>query len=173
MDPNGGLNIDPREYNEFELERITRRFAQELIKKEYISPSENVPAPDMGTGTREMAWIADVYRMLHPHDLNAIACVTGKPVSQGGIDGRVEATGRGVFYALQEFFRHPEDVKRAGLEGTLEGKRVIVQGLGNVGFHSAKGLPRNKCCTFQGNDLTLGVWTSKLSERSMKPWLRC
>ena len=134
----GGLNIDPREYNEFELERITRRFAQELIKKGYISPSENVPAPDMGTGTREMAWIADTYSTFHPHDINAIACVTGKPVSQGGIEGRVEATGRGVFYALQEFFRHPEDVKRAGLEGTLEGKRIIVQGLGNVGYHTAK-----------------------------------
>lgn len=134
----GGLTIDPREYNEFELERITRRFAQELIKKDYISPSENVPAPDMGTGTREMAWIADTYQTLHPHDLNAIACVTGKPVSQGGIAGRVEATGRGVFYALQEFFRNPEDVKLAGLEGSLEGKRVVVQGLGNVGFHATK-----------------------------------
>ena len=134
----GGLNINPRDYNEFELERITRRFAQELIKKQCISPSENVPAPDMGTGTREMAWIADTYRTLFPHDLNAIACVTGKPVSQGGIEGRVEATGRGVFYALQEFFRHPEDVKRAHLEGGLGGKRAIIQGLGNVGFHAAK-----------------------------------
>lgn len=134
----GGLNIDPKQYNEFELERITRRFAQELIKKDYVSPSENVPAPDMGTSTREMAWIVDTYRMLHPHDLNATACVTGKPVSQGGISGRVEATGRGVFYALQEFFRHPEDVKRAGLEGGLEGKRVVVQGLGNVGYHAVK-----------------------------------
>ena len=134
----GGLNIDPRDYTEMELERITRRFAQELIKKGCISPSENVPAPDIGTGTREMAWIADTYQTLHPHDLNAIACVTGKPVSQGGIEGRVEATGRGVFYALQEFFRHPEDVKRAHLEGGLEGKRIIIQGLGNVGFHAAK-----------------------------------
>jgi glutamate dehydrogenase (NAD(P)+) len=134
----GGLNIDPRQYDEFELERITRRFAQELIKKGYISPSENVPAPDMGTGTREMAWIADTYQTLHPHDLNAIACVTGKPVSQGGIEGRVEATGRGVFYAIQEFFRHPEDVKQAGLEGGLQGKRAVIQGLGNVGFHTAK-----------------------------------
>lgn len=134
----GGLNINPRDYNEFELERITRRFAMELIKKGYISPSENVPAPDMGTGTREMAWIADTYRTLKTHDLNAIACVTGKPVSQGGISGRVEATGRGVFYAIQEYFRHPEDVKRAGLEGGLEGKRAVVQGLGNVGYHAAK-----------------------------------
>jgi glutamate dehydrogenase (NAD(P)+) len=134
----GGLLIEPKEYTEEQLERITRRFAQELAKKDYISPSENVPAPDMGTGPREMAWMADTYRTLHPHDLNAIACVTGKPVTQGGIPGRTEATGRGVQYALQELFRHPDDVARAHLEGGLEGKRVIVQGLGNVGYHAVK-----------------------------------
>lgn len=134
----GGLCIDPRDYNEFELERITRRFAHELIKKGYIDPALNVPAPDMGTGTREMAWIVDTYRNLHPDDINAIACVTGKPFTQGGIQGRVEATGRGVQYGIQEFFRHPQDVKKAGLEGQLSGKTAIVQGLGNVGYHAAK-----------------------------------
>ena len=134
----GGLCIDPREYNAHELELITRRFAQELIKKGYINPALNVPAPDMGTGEREMAWIADTYRSLHPEDINAIACTTGKPFSQGGIQGRVEATGRGVFYGIKEFFNNPEDVKNAGLEGNLEGKRIIVQGLGNVGFHATK-----------------------------------
>ena len=134
----GGLTIDPREYNEFELERITRRFAQELIKKGYINPALNVPAPDMGTGAREMAWIADTYRNLHPEDINTIACVTGKPETQGGIRGRTEATGRGVQYALQEYFRHPEDVARAGLKGDLAGKRIVIQGLGKVGYHAAK-----------------------------------
>ena len=134
----GGLCIDPREYDEYELELITRRFAQELIKKGYINPALNVPAPDMGTGEREMAWIADMYRSLHPEDINAIACTTGKPFSQGGIQGRVEATGRGVFYGIVEFFNNSEDVKNAGLEGNLEGKRIIVQGLGNVGFHATK-----------------------------------
>lgn len=134
----GGLCINPEEYNEFELERITRKFAQELAEKGYISPSLNVPAPDMGTGPREMSWIMDTYKTLFPNDINAIACVTGKPVSQRGIRGRVEATGRGVQYGLQEFFRHPEDVKRAGLNGSLEGKRIIVQGLGNVGYYAAK-----------------------------------
>ena len=134
----GGLCIDPREYDEDEIERITRRFAQELIKKGYIDPALNVPGPDLGTGEREMAWIADTYRSLHPEDINAIACTTGKPFSQGGIRGRIEATGRGVFYGLKEFFNHPEDVSRAGLEGGLEGKRVIVQGFGNVGFHATK-----------------------------------
>ena len=134
----GGLLIDPRQYQEEELESITRRFTQELARKGYISPSLNVPAPDMGTGPREMAWIADAFRSLFPSDINAIACVTGKPVSQGGIVGRTEATGRGVQYALQAFFSYPEDVKEAGLEGGLEGKRIVVQGLGNVGYHAAK-----------------------------------
>lgn len=134
----GGLCIDPKEYTEDELERITRRFARELAKKGYISPAQNVPGPDLGTGPREMVWIMDTYRTLFPNDINAIACVTGKPPTQGGIVGRVEATGRGVTYAIREFFRHADDVARAGLSGGLEGKRVIVQGLGNVGYHVAK-----------------------------------
>jgi len=134
----GGLCIDPREYDEDELERITRRFAYELAKRDLIDPAQNVPAPDMGTGEREMAWIADQYARMNTTDINARACVTGKPPHAGGIQGRVEATGRGVQYALQEFFRHPEDVAIAGLSGSLDGKRVVVQGLGNVGYHAAK-----------------------------------
>ncbi len=134
----GGLCIDPRDWEEHELEQITRRFAYELAKRDLINPSQNVPAPDMGTGEREMSWIADQYRRMNTTDINANACVTGKPPHAGGIKGRVEATGRGVQYALQEFFRHPRDVAAAGLSGTLEGKRVIVQGLGNVGYHAAK-----------------------------------
>lgn len=134
----GGLRIDPRQYDEHELEQITRRFAYELAKRDLIHPSQNVPAPDMGTGEREMAWIADQYARMNTTDINARACVTGKPPNAGGIAGRVEATGRGVQYALQEFFRHPEDVAKSGLTGSLDGKRVIVQGLGNVGYHAAK-----------------------------------
>ncbi len=134
----GGLQIDPRDWEEHEMELITRRFTYELTKRDLINPAQNVPAPDMGTGEREMAWMVDQYRRMNTTDINAAACVTGKPLNAGGIQGRVEATGRGVQYALREFFRHPEDVKRARLEGTLDGKRVIVQGLGNVGFHAAK-----------------------------------
>ncbi|MCD9148632.1 Glu/Leu/Phe/Val family dehydrogenase [Pseudophaeobacter flagellatus] len=134
----GGLCIDPRKYEEHELERITRRFAYELAKRDLIHPSQNVPAPDMGTGEREMAWIADQYARMNTTDINARACVTGKPLNAGGIAGRIEATGRGVQYALREFFRHPEDIAKAGLEGKLKGKRIIVQGLGNVGYHAAK-----------------------------------
>ena len=134
----GGLLIDPSSYTENELETITRVFARELIDRGMISPGGNVPAPDMGTGQREMAWIADEYKRLRPQEINHLACVTGKPVTAGGIRGRVEATGRGLQYILREFFRHPEDMKLAGLSGTLEGKTVIVQGLGNVGYHAAK-----------------------------------
>ncbi|CUH75244.1 Glutamate dehydrogenase [Tritonibacter multivorans] len=134
----GGLCIDPREYEEHELERITRRFAYELAKRDLINPSQNVPAPDMGTGEREMAWIADQYQRMNTTDINGKACVTGKPLNAGGISGRVEATGRGVQYALKEFFRYEEDKAMARLSGTLDGKRVIVQGLGNVGYHAAK-----------------------------------
>jgi len=134
----GGLCIDPRQYDEHELELITRRFAYELIKRDLIHPSQNVPAPDMGTGEREMAWIADQYARMNTTDINSRACVTGKPLNAGGISGRVEATGRGVQYALQEFFRDPQGIKQAGLSGSLDGKRVIVQGLGNVGYHAAK-----------------------------------
>ncbi len=134
----GGLCINPRDYDEHELELITRRFAYELIKRDLIHPSQNVPAPDMGTGEREMSWIADQYARMNTTDINAKACVTGKPINAGGIAGRIEATGRGVQYALREFFREPADVKKAGLSGTLDGKRLIIQGLGNVGYHAAK-----------------------------------
>ncbi len=134
----GGLCIDPRAWDEHELEQITRRFAYELIKRDLISPAQNVPAPDMGTGEREMAWIADQYARMNTTDINAKACVTGKPPHAGGIQGRVEATGRGVQFALREFFRHPEDAMKAGLSGGLDGKRIVVQGLGNVGYYAAK-----------------------------------
>ncbi len=142
----GGLCIDPRAWDEHELEQITRRFAYELIKRDLIHPAQNVPAPDMGTGEREMAWIADQYMRMNTTDINGRACVTGKPPHAGGIQGRVEATGRGVQYALREFFRHREDLAKAGLKGTLDGKRVIVQGLGNVGYHAAKFLAEEDGC---------------------------
>jgi len=134
----GGLVIDPSQYERDEMEMITRRFTLELIRKGFLSPSTNVPAPDIGTGQREMAWMADTYKHLYPEDINYVACVTGKPVHHGGIQGRVEATGRGVQFALREFFRHPEDIKMANLTGQLEGKTCVIQGLGNVGYHAAK-----------------------------------
>ena len=142
----GGLCIDPRDYDEHELELITRRFAYELIKRDMINPAQNVPAPDMGTGEREMAWIADQYKRMNTTDINGVACVTGKPINAGGIHGRTEATGRGVQYALHAFFRDSKGLAKAGLEGTMRGKRVIVQGLGNVGYHAAKFLSEEDGC---------------------------
>lgn len=142
----GGLCIDPREYDEYELELITRRFAYELIKRDMINPAQNVPAPDMGTGEREMAWIADQYKRMNTTDINGVACVTGKPTNGGGIQGRTEATGRGVQYALHAFFRDRDGLAKANLSGTLEGKRVVVQGLGNVGYHAAKFLSEEDGC---------------------------
>ena len=133
----GGLCIDPKEFEDHELELITRRFAYELVKRNLIHPSQNVPAPDMGTGEREMAWIADQYTRMNTTDINGRACVTGKPINAGGIAGRIEATGRGIQYALREFFRHPKDRAAAGLKGNLEGKNIIIQGLGNVGYHAS------------------------------------
>ncbi len=134
----GAIALDPRAYTPEELERITRRYTTELVRKNFIGPAVDVPAPDMGTGEREMAWMADTYIMLHPNDINSLACVTGKPVAQGGIHGRTEATGRGIQYALREFFRHADLVAATGLQGDLAGKRIAVQGFGNVGSHFAR-----------------------------------
>jgi glutamate dehydrogenase (NAD(P)+) len=142
----GGLLIDPSKYTRDDMQRITRRFARELIRKGFLSPATNVPAPDMGTGEREMAWITDTYRQLHPEDINYLGCVTGKPVAHGGLRGRTEATGRGVVYAIREFFRNPDDVQTAGLKPGLGGKSVVVQGLGNVGYHAAKLLDEEDEC---------------------------
>ncbi|HET7039827.1 MAG TPA: Glu/Leu/Phe/Val dehydrogenase [Gemmatimonadales bacterium] len=134
----GGVRIDPKRYTVNELERITRRFTFELWKKAFIGPGIDVPAPDMGTGSREMAWVADTYNQLAASDLNSSACVTGKPVSQGGIAGRNEATGRGVYYGLVEACQVADDMKRLGLKPGVGGKRFVVQGLGNVGYYAAK-----------------------------------
>lgn len=134
----GGVKVDPRNYSAVELEHLTRRYTSELIKKNFIGPGLDVPAPDYGTGEREMAWIVDTYTAFNPGQIDAAGCVTGKPISQGGIRGRREATGRGVFYGLKEAFSIKEDMDKLGMTTGLEGKTVVVQGLGNVGFHAAK-----------------------------------
>jgi glutamate dehydrogenase (NAD(P)+) len=134
----GGINISPRQTPVDILENVTRRYTTELVKKNFIGPGIDVPAPDFGTGEREMAWILDTYMTLRPGEIDGYACVTGKPVSQNGIHGRTEATGRGVVYALNEVCSYEDDMKGLGLTKGLEGKRVIVQGLGNVGYHTAR-----------------------------------
>lgn len=133
----GGIKIDKSEYSERELERITRRYTYELIKKDFIGPGSDVPAPDYATGAREMGWILDTYRQL-TSNINSEACVTGKPVPMGGIRGRTEATGRGVYFGIREACENREDMDDLGLKHGLPGKTFIVQGLGNVGYHAAK-----------------------------------
>jgi glutamate dehydrogenase (NAD(P)+) len=142
----GGVNLDPRQYTREQLERITRRYTAELVRKNFIGPGINVPAPDLGTGEQEMAWIADTYDALTPGSIDSLACVTGKPVSQGGIAGRREATGRGVQYGIREAFKFPADTKACGLDGGLAGKRVAIQGFGTVGYHVAKLLSEEDGC---------------------------
>jgi glutamate dehydrogenase (NAD(P)+) len=134
----GGVRIDAKKYTADEIQLITRRYTSELIKSNFIGPGVDVPAPDYGTGPREMAWIADTYMAFHPGQIDALACVTGKPVTQGGIRGRVEATGRGIYFGLREACMQTEDMRALGLTPGLAGKRVVVQGLGNVGYHAAK-----------------------------------
>ena len=134
----GGVKINPKKYSVETLEKITRRYTTELIRKNFIGPGIDVPAPDYGTGSREMAWIADTYATFNPGAINASACVTGKPERQNGIKGRTEATGRGVFYGLREACSKEEDMKALGLTKGIAGKTMVIQGLGNVGYHTAR-----------------------------------
>jgi glutamate dehydrogenase (NAD(P)+) len=134
----GGIKINPKNYSTYELEKITRRYTSELVKKNFIGPGIDVPAPDYGTGEREMSWIFDTYQSLKPGEIDAAGCVTGKPITQGGVHGRKEATGLGVFFGIREVCNMPDIMKKQGLAPGIENKKVIVQGLGNVGYYSAK-----------------------------------
>lgn len=134
----GGIKLNPKKYSTYELEKVTRRYTSELVKKNFIGPGIDVPAPDYGTGEREMAWIVDTYISLKPGEIDGAGCVTGKPITQGGVRGRKEATGLGVFFGIREVCNMPNVMKKLGLTTGIEGKTVIVQGLGNVGYHSAK-----------------------------------
>ncbi len=147
----GGVKVSTRLYDEEQLEKITRRYTVELVRKGFIGPGIDVPAPDYGTGSREMAWILDTYQQLNNGELDSAACVTGKPVNQNGIRGRTEATGRGVFYGLRELLSYEKDCEKWGIEPGIEGKTMVIQGLGNVGSYT--GLISTK----EGGAIVVGV----------------
>lgn len=147
----GGVKINPWELTELDREKVTRRYTHELIKRNFIGPSIDVPAPDYGTGPQEMAWIYDTYRTFKGDDINAAGCVTGKPVNLNGIQGRTEATGRGVFYGLRTVLEQAKEMKAIGLEPGIEGKKIVVQGLGNVGSYAAK------ICQDEGGAVIVGI----------------
>ncbi len=132
----GGVKVSPRKYNAEALEKITRRYTVELVRKNFIGPGIDVPAPDYGTGPREMAWILDTYQQMKNGEIDSAGCVTGKPVNQNGIRGRTEATGRGVYYGLRELVNNKDAMKRLGMEPGMAGKRLVIQGLGNVGSYT-------------------------------------
>lgn len=178
----GALKINPADWTEDELERITRRFTQELSRRDLIHPGRNVPAPDMGTGEREMAWMADEFRKTGRSDaINQAACVTGKPVARGGIEGRIEATGRGVQYALNAYLSHPHTAPISG-QKSVKGLTIVVQGFGNVGYHAAKflaedgalitGIVEHDCAIFDpaGLDVdAVAAWRGKTGSSSDFP----
>ena len=154
----GGISFNPRNYTRDQVQQITRRYTAELVRKNFIGPGINVPAPDLGTGEREMAWIADTYDAMTPAQIDTQACVTGKPITQGGIRGRKEATGRGVQFGIREAFKNKDDIKRCGLKPGLAGKRVAIQGFGNVGYHAAKFLTQeDDCKVIAVGDISGGV----------------
>ncbi|SEJ62429.1 glutamate dehydrogenase (NAD(P)+) [Cyclobacterium xiamenense] len=154
----GGVTIDPTKYTTDQLEKITRRYTSELIKKKFIGPAIDVPAPDYGTSSREMAWIVDTFEAFNPEVINAKGCVTGKPLSQHGIEGRTEATGMGVFIGIREAVSVREDMEALGLGVGLAGKKIIVQGFGNVGYYSAKYLQEAGAKIIGIAEYNGGIW---------------
>jgi glutamate dehydrogenase (NAD(P)+) len=141
----GGVVCNPKELSQSELERMTRRFTSEIVNE--IGPEKDIPAPDVGTDPRVMAWIFDTYSMNKGHSV--LGVVTGKPLNLGGSLGRLEATARGAHYCTREA------VQKQGR--TLDGMRVAVQGFGNVGSYYAKFVSEDGAKVIALSDSTGGV----------------
>lgn len=136
----GGVQIEPKDYSQNELEKITRRYAMELTKKGFLGPGIDCLGPDMGTNEQIMTWIKDTYvNMKGEKDINAEGCCTGKFINQGGIKGRAESTGLGVYYCAKELLNTDSFIKAAGLgRKGVQDKTFIMQGFGAVGYWAAK-----------------------------------
>ena len=142
----GGVRVDPRKLSRQELENLTRRYTAEIIL--LIGPDLDIPAPDMGTDEQTMAWMMDTYSMTQGRTVPGV--VTGKPLIVGGSAGRREATGRGIVYALYQAARH--------LGQELRGRKIVVQGFGNVGSVAARLLWREGCLIAGVSDVKGGIW---------------
>jgi len=131
----GGVKINHRNYSQAELERVTRKYTMELIKKGFIGAAVDCLGPDMGTNEQTMTWIKDTYMHVKgEQDINAEGCCTGKFIQQGGISGRAESTGLGVYYAVRELLGFKSFTEKVGLTPGIKDKTFIVQGFGAVGY---------------------------------------
>lgn len=169
----GGIKIDSKDYSITELERITRRYTFELYSRNSLGPNTYVPATDYGTTSREMSWIYSTYKTLSNSNIDSAASVTSKNIAQGGVSGRKEATGRGVFIGLRELLEDKEEMAKINLKTGIKDKKVIIQGFGNVGFHTAyfleaAGAKIIGICEYNGS-----IYNSDgLSPDSVKSWLK-
>ena len=140
----GGIRFNPRNYSRGEIERATRRYTLELAKKGFIGASIDVPGPDMGTDQQVMTWMKDTYQNIYgDKDVNAEGCVTGKFLRHGGIQGRNESTGLGVYYGIREMLNNDDFCAKAKLAKGIDGKTFVIQGFGAVGSWAAKFLSKD------------------------------
>jgi len=140
----GGIKINPRELSQGELERVTRSYTMQLIKKGFIGAAVDCLGPDMGTNEQVMTWIKDTYMNVKgEQDINAEGCCTGKFIAQGGITGRAESTGLGVYYAIREMTSYKTFIDKVGLPKGIKGRTFGVQGFGAVGYWASHFLQKD------------------------------
>lgn len=157
----GGVNCDPTLLSRKELQRLTRRYTSEILIM--IGPEIDIPAPDVGTNEQIMAWMMDTYSMHKGYSVPGI--VTGKPLSIGGSQGRTAATGQGLFFILAEALKQKHQ--------SLAGKKVVIQGFGNVGSNTAEILHREGAIIVGVSDVNSGVASSKgLDIQKLMEWVK-
>lgn len=158
----GGLKIDPSKYSTHELARATRRYTIEMAKKNMIGSAIDVPGPDIGTDSRIMNWMKETFVTYYgERDLFSSGCVTGKSLEQGGIDGRAESTGLGVYYGIREAFDNQIVCEKIGTKVGLNGKTFIIQGFGNVGYWAAHFLKMAGATMIGVSEFNSSIYNSK------------
>ena len=159
----GGIKFDPLKFSERERELICRRFTIEMAKRGFLGAACDVPGHDISTTSKEMGYIMDTYQTYFGiNDVNSVACVTGKPIGLGGIDGKVEATGLGLFYIAKYFASNPIFCNKYHISENLQGKKIIIQGFGKVGSWAAKFLHEGGCQIVGVIEKNSGIYDSKV-----------